>query len=166
MKKQVMTFQNLLSKAVSPKPVLHARFDSCFAQQDTVVIEKNKFEEAIVLIAQGQNASRMLDSVKSWYGELLQNYDQSQRNLKACMDERDIAHKYIDTLRTNLSRAWTAKDEAVAKAAAEHNKKVKAFGIGPEIGYNPVTQKMYGGIGIHLSIVRFALFKQNNDAVQ
>jgi hypothetical protein len=38
------------------------------------------------------------------------------------MDERDIAHKYIDTLRTNLSRAWTAKDVAEAKVITEHNK--------------------------------------------
>jgi hypothetical protein len=85
------------------------------------------------------------------------SFDQSQRNLASCIGERNRLLLIIDTLRTNLSIAWTQKDHAEAKVITEHNKNKKSWGIGISTGYNPFSRLPYFGAGINLNIIRFSL---------
>jgi len=129
--------------------------------QDTIVLKASEFDrlanELMTEQKLSENFRNGFDSLRVWYSELLTNYEQSQANLAACMNERTIAHNYIDTLRTNLSKAWTQKDQAIAKAEAERNKNKKAWGIGVSAGYNVFTRLPYAGVGLNFNIVRFSL---------
>lgn len=116
-------------------------------QTDTIVLRLKQFDSMVqdIEINSSQNAAfrQGFDSLKTWYNDLAVKYEQSQRNLASCMVERDIAHKYIDTLRTNLSKAWTAKDHAVAQAEAERNKKNRDWSIGVmPVGYDFIGRRI------------------------
>lgn len=129
--------------------------------QDTIVLKTSEFDrlanELMTEQKLSQNFRNGFDSLRTWYNDLLQKYEQSQTNLASCMQERDTAHAYITRLRTDISRAWQDRDKAIADAVQANNRKKKAFGIGPSIGWNPFTKSMYGGIGVHWSLVRFSL---------
>lgn len=140
------------------------------AQTDTINLQRRDVNLLIDNLQYQTNLSANFkngfDSVRRYYNDAVDSLNKYVDYLKSCMAERDLAHRKIDTLRTNLSKAWTEKDHAVAQAQAEHNKKAKAFGVGPEIGYDPFRKQVYAGIGVHLSIVRFGLFRNNNSNYQ
>lgn len=115
--------------------------------QDTIVLKASEFDrlanELMTEQKLSENFRNGFDSLRTWYNELLTNYEQSQANLAACMNERTIAHNYIDTLRTNLSKAWTQKDQAEAKVLIEHNKKNKDWSVGiMPVGYDFIGRRV------------------------
>jgi hypothetical protein len=141
------------------------------AQMDTVNLQRRDVNLMIDNLEMqtklNGNLKNGFDTVRQLYNQTVDSLNKYIGYLQDCMRQRDTAIKYIDLLRTNLSRAWTAKDIAEAKATAERNKKAKSWGVGLSGGYNPFTRLPYAGIGINFSIVRFSLrglFKESGGA--
>lgn len=111
--------------------------------QDTIVLKVSEFDrlanELLTEQKLSQNFRNGFDSLKAWYVDVVQKYNQSQANLVSCMRERDTAHALITRLRTDISRAWMQRDMATANYQKEHERRAKPFGfmIGGNVQPNP-----------------------------
>jgi hypothetical protein len=92
----------------------------------------NKWRETQTLLDSSNNRIARLDSAWRVYARSVE-------------DERDAQKR-----RTAIAENDYQK---------EHEKRTRVFGVGPELGYNPFTKSIYGGVGVHLSIFRFGLFR-------
>jgi hypothetical protein len=134
--------------------------------QDTIVLKTSEFDKLANALMTEQKLSENFrsgfDSLRAWYNDLSEKYNRSQANLQSCMNERDTAHAYITSLRTQISKAWTDRDIALSKAETEHNKTHKAFGVGLSAGYDPFGRRVFIGPSIHWSLFRFSLRGMND----
>jgi len=157
-----MKLRTLISRLVSITMLSATLGSTAYTQNaDTMVLQVRQFDALVqdLEINQKENAAyhNGFDSLRVWYNELIAKYEQSQRNLAACLQERDTAHAYITNLRTQILRIGQERDAAIINAVEANNKKKKAFGVGLHAGYDLFRRQPVFSVGLNWSLIRFSL---------
>lgn len=124
---------------------------------DTLIFHRTEVYDMLIRLSQGKATQKTLDSAKVWLWEAQRELSKSDSNLKRLIAANDTLYKRVVELRTEKAGAIAEKNIAIADAESLKNKKNRAWGIGPQIGYNPFTRAPMAGVGISWNPIRFSL---------